>query len=78
MADVSTLTAICMKLHAIDHPNDDPNAEITLTFSENRAPEPIVRVVGTGAATHLLGPRYAFYWREAQRLAVILDMLEQR
>jgi len=78
MADVATVTALCLKLHAIDHPKEDPNTEVTLRATDIRAPEPITRTEGVGAVARLIGPRYAAYWPEATRLATIIDVLEER
>lgn len=66
---------IAGKLSRLASPNHDPMEETELTGS---VPESLVtRSEGSGLARTRFGPRYAYYWHEAQKLAIAVEVALQ-
>jgi hypothetical protein len=65
-------TAIAYELLRLDYPGADPKEEVELTG--NVSNDFVNRSEGEGIARVRYGPRYAFYWREAQKLAIAVEL----
>jgi len=68
-------TAIAYRLARLQWPNSDPKEEVELTGSVPNAF--VTRSEGSGLTRVRYGPRYAYCWSEAEKLAIAVELADE-